>query len=315
MIKALVIGCGNMGALYDLHTDAIVTHAKALALDPRFSLSVFDMNKELAQEVASKYQAEQVEEITDAVLEKFDCVSICTPTDTHVPYLKQLFQSGVNMVICEKPVSNKNEELNEIHTLYKASGAKVMVNYLRRFQPAYAELKQSISDILKTERLTNLAIRYQRGFINNCSHAFDITEFLLDSTIELTGIKKHNNVADHFETDPTVSLNATWNNANVNVLGLSNVKFSHFEIDLYFEYHKVCIREAGQTIEVLKAETNERFLQPLKSIEQYTRTQCLKDNMQHVINHAYDILNGKISEDNFLRSVSLNQKMLTYLNN
>lgn len=315
MIKALVIGCGNMGALYDLHTDAIVTHAKALALDPRFSLSVFDMNKELAQEVSSKYQAEQVEEITDAVLGKFDCVSICTPTDTHVPYLKQLFQSGVNMVICEKPVSNKNEELNEIQALYKASGAKVMVNYLRRFQPAYAELKQSVSDILKTERLTNLAIRYQRGFINNCSHAFDLTEFLLDSEIELTGIQKHNSVADHFETDPTVSLNATWNNTNVNVLGLSNVKFSHFEIDLYFEYHKVCIREAGQSIEVLKAETNKRFLQPLKSIEQYTRTQCLKDNMHHVINHAYDILNGKISEDNFLRSVSLNQKMLTYLNN
>ena len=315
MIKALVIGCGNMGALYDLHTDAIVTHAIALALDPRFSLTVFDLNKELATEIALKYNVERIDEITSVSLSTFDCVSICTPTDTHVHYLNMAFAAGVKTILCEKPVSNKPEELRQITEAYHQSGARVLVNYTRRFQPAYAELKETVAYILKNETLTNLSVRYQRGFINNCSHAFDTIEFITGQELVLENLHLNNMVHDHFATDPTVSLTATWNNTNVSILGLNNVKFAHFEIDLYLTYHKIKISESGQTIEVLKANASDRFLQPLTKEENLTRTGCLKDNMRHVINHAHDILNGKISEDNFLRSVSLNKKMLTYLNN
>ena len=47
MFKALLIGCGNIGALYDFDNTQILTHAKGYALHPAFELTVFDINKEL----------------------------------------------------------------------------------------------------------------------------------------------------------------------------------------------------------------------------------------------------------------------------
>jgi hypothetical protein len=102
---------------------------------------------------------------------------------------------------------------------------------------------------------------------------------------------------------------------NINVHGLSDVMFAHFEIDLYFKYHKICIKESGQKIEIYKADQSDQYLQPLHIQEHLTRMDCLKNYMMPVIDHAAEILNGERQEDNFLGSVRLNKRMLTYTRN
>ena len=164
------------------------------------------------------------------------------------------------------------------------------------------------------ELLTNISIRYQRGFINNCSHAFDTIEFLTGSEIDLKEIKMHNIDFDHFINDPTISLQARWNKTNVSVTGLSKVRFSHFEFDLFFEYFKICIKNAGQNIEIFKAEKGEQLLLSLNIQDKYTRENCLKNYMEHVIENAYELLINNGQKDNFIQSVSLNQRMLNYIN-
>lgn len=315
MYKALVIGCGNIGAGYDLHNGKILTHTKALHLDKRFTLAVYDVNKSLTNKISDKYSCEVIKNIESNVLVKFDCVCICTPTDTHYHFLKTALRARVKLIICEKPISNSSKELRAAKAIYNKGNSKVLVNYIRRFQPAYLELKQTISNLLKKESLTNVTIRYQRGFVNNCSHAFDTIEYIMDCKFILTNIKTHNKVYDHFANDPTFSLQATWNKANVNITGLSNVKFTYFEIDLYFEYCRISIKNAGEKIEIYTAEKEKKRFQPLKLQDHLTHEDCLKDYMKYVINYAQDLLNKKDTSDNFLTSVGLNLRMLNYLNN
>jgi hypothetical protein len=311
--NALVIGCGKIGALYDFDTDQIQSHAKAFYLDPRFSLSVYDIDNAISNKIAVKYNCEALNIINEDNIKYFDCVSICAPTEMHFPLLKVATNAGIKVIICEKPVSNKIEELDKAKLIYSGS-SKILVNYIRRFQPCFIELKELLSTISSKEALTNIDIRYQRGFINNCSHALDLIEYLTESEINLSDIKKHNLISDHFVNDPTMSLQALWNGINVCIIGLSHVFFSHFEIDLFFEYHKICIRNAGNNIEIHKAEKGRDFLLPLKIQNEFTSSNCLDNYMVSVIERAYQLLIDSSQADNFLQSVNLNKKMLDYLN-
>jgi hypothetical protein len=211
-------------------------------------------------------------------------------------------------------VSSSEAELLELKKLYENKKSKIIVNYFRRFQPSFNWLKKFIEDLLISEKLTHVAIRYQRGFINNCSHAFDLISYLTSRPIDLRNLQKQNVVYDHFQNDPTLSLLANWNDVNVNVLGLSNVHFSHFEIDLYFSTFEIAIKESGDQIDIFESKIHEIFLNPLKCNKILSRKNCLKNYMLKVVDSALNLLNSESHEDNFIESVNLNLLMLKYLN-
>jgi predicted dehydrogenase len=313
MYRALIIGCGNIGALYDIDNDQVLTHAKAYAQHPAFSLTVFDPDKTLQARIAAKYNALTMQEPDEVTMKQFDCVSICSPTTTHAMWLKSAMQANVKVILCEKPVSNQSEELAELEAVYKTGHSAIMVNYIRRFQPAYLNLKNTITQLLQQEPLTNISIRYQRGFINNASHAFDLLQFLFDKPVALQQVHTSHVVNDHSPHDPTLTLTALWGNAGFNAHGLANVQFAHFEIDLYFGLHKIMITDAGKTIITLEAPLKGSFLQPL--VQKEIQHGCIANYMEHVIAHAAGLLEGKITKDNFLESVNLNQQMLNYIQN
>ncbi|MBX7046502.1 MAG: Gfo/Idh/MocA family oxidoreductase [Ignavibacteria bacterium] len=310
MYNALVIGCGNIGAGYDFNNGQVLTHAKALSLNKNFSFKIFDIDKNLAAKVSERYNCGVVNEISEDILKDFDLVSICSPTKTHFEYLTKCLDAKIKVIICEKPVSSNENDLPVLLERYNLGDSKVQVNYTRRFQPAYSQLKAKINTILEEEKLTNLSIRYQRGFLNNCSHAVDLVEFLTDKKIELKNIQKSNFIYDHFENDPTLTLSANWNETNINILGLSNILFPYFDIDFYFESSKIEIKELGRTIEILKSENHFTTLISKEIIKD-----AMKDNMINVLAEAEELLKDSSRKDNFLDAVQLNQKMLNYLNN
>lgn len=314
MKKALVIGLGNIGAGYDFDNEKILTHVKAYFLDPGFSLSVYDSDKNVSAKIAARYGCTVVDSIGKESLSPFDIVSICSPTDTHITLLKAAIEAKVKVIICEKPVSNNLNELDVIKSVYQNGASKVLVNYIRRFQRSYIDLKKKVLEILSEEKLTNVNIRYQRGFINNCSHAIDTIEFLTDSPIILIDIKKHNVIFDHFKNDPTLSMQAKWGETNVIITGLSHVSFSYFEFELYFEYHRVYVKNGGQNIEIDKAKSGKKFLQPLIIQEKLTQENCLENYMKNVIEYGDLLLDDTTKKDNFFQAVDLNHRMLNYIN-
>lgn len=313
MFKALVIGCGNIGAGYDFDNEKIMTHAKALSLNKNFELSVYDTDYSLATKVAAKYNCSIEQEINSEVVSKFDCISLCTPTPTHYSYLQLLFQNAIKLVICEKPVSNSLDELDSIASDYMQSSTKVLVNYVRRFQPKFSELKLLINELLQKEELLNINIKYQKGFINNCSHALDLLEFLINKPIDFTDIKKSNAIYDFLNSDPTPSMQALWNKTNVSIVGLTNINYGLLDIELYFQSTRIIIKDAGQTIEIDEMADKLKAFSLLKHHK--TISDCNKDFMVSIIQKAESFLNNQTVDDNFLSSIALNKKMLNYLYN
>jgi predicted dehydrogenase len=313
--KSLVIGCGNIGALYDLESDQILTHAKAFHNDERFSLTVFDIDQTISNKIARLYNCEVVDVIDREMLKQFDCISICTPTSTHNQYLKDGITAGVDLIICEKPVSDNSKELNDIREVYSANSTKILVNYIRRFQPAYQELKVELADFIGQKQVIAIDIRYSRGFLNNCSHALDILEYITNSEMILRNVRIDKKVYDVFKNDPTVSMQADWDGIPVNVSGLSNIKYNLFEIFIYFESHKVCITNNGQSIDIYEAQPINSPNPPLSISSKFAVRNGLRNYMENVINHGHNVLSSKNEEDNFLRSVKLIEQMLNYLKN
>lgn len=313
MFKALVIGCGNIGAGYDFDNEKIMTHTKALSLNKNFELSVYDTDYSLATKVAAKYNCSIEHEINSEVVSKFDCISLCTPTQTHYSYLQLLFQNAIKLVICEKPVSNSLDELDSITSDYKQSSTKVLVNYVRRFQPKFSDLKLLINELLQKEELLNVNIKYQKGFINNCSHALDLLEFLVNKPIDFTAIKKSNIAYDFLNSDPTLSMLAFWNKTSISIVGLTHINYGLLDIELYFQSTRITIKDAGQTVEIYQMENPSKvfsLLTPVKNL-----TECNKDFMVSIIQKAESFLNNQTVDDNFLSSIALNKKMLNYLYN
>src|SRR6478609_2245926 len=146
MFNALLIGCGNIGALYDINNDQVLTHAKALNEHPEFALNVFDTDAELAARIGTHYNVPYYSDITKVNIGSFDCVSVCSPTNTHYDILSHLLKEPLKLIICEKPVCNNTTQLETLAQLYENRSVKMMVNYIRRFLPAYSKLKQVVQD-------------------------------------------------------------------------------------------------------------------------------------------------------------------------
>lgn len=45
MLNALIIGVGNIGAMYDIDNEQISTYAKALSMDDDIRFDIFDINR------------------------------------------------------------------------------------------------------------------------------------------------------------------------------------------------------------------------------------------------------------------------------
>lgn len=72
-------------------------------------------------------------------------VSICTPTDTHVPLATAALEAGVH-VLLEKPVAVRAADVRRLRDAARASGRLCMPAMCMRFWPGWAWLKERVDD-------------------------------------------------------------------------------------------------------------------------------------------------------------------------
>jgi predicted dehydrogenase len=300
--KALIIGCGNIGAMYDFDSEAVLTHAKAFSCHPDIDFEVFDIDPAQSKKVAKRYHTKAINKIDSSVLADYDMVSIASSTAFHVDYLSMCFEAKVAVVICEKPISLSKEELLKVQKEYDKSDTKVLVNYFRRFQPSYLELKKAIQNNVKNESLKGISVRYHRGFINNASHAVDTINFLLDNTIEFKETNIFSHSYDHFEKDPTLSLFGKTNTSSINFYGVENLYYPTFEIDLFFDSTHISLLNGGKEISIRKG--NEITY---KNEDTFDRYMC------PVVDAGLQLLQKRTDNDNFQSAMMTNHDMLSIL--
>lgn len=298
MIKALVIGLGNIGAQYDFNKDEILTHVKAFSLREDVELSVFDVNFKLKNIILNKYKCLSFETYAEIDFRLFDIVSICTPTKLHSKILKDCLKVNLPVILCEKPIASDIFELDELKLLYEKSTSKVLVNYFRRFHPNYKDLQQVIKK--ENKKIIRIVVKYYKGWMNYASHALDIIQYLLNKELDFHNITETNRFIDFLSTDPSISLDIK-GNVNISCLAIESLN-ALWEVDFYFENFRVKLISGGQIIQLYKEN---------KLV--WAKENQLKDYMVGVLNEALFLLKEKNKNDNFIKSLELNKKMLSII--
>ena len=278
---------------------------------PAFDLSLYDPDPSLAHNSAKVLGLNTVEKISKSFLETCTCAVICSPTNTHFEYLSQFLNVGIPLIVCEKPVCASLEEVKKLRQLRKRSKSRVVINYTRRFQPSFEKLAKRFATQLTQESLRTISVRYQRGFLNNASHALDLIQFLTGWDILNAKVHPFQVVCDEFPNDPTLSGHGNWNGSALSILGLPNVQFSLFEIDFFFERSAIRLRDRGETIEFADSNEPSDYYAPLaaKKISQGNLQEPLKNLYRHVAKMACD----PAIPDNFEESLKLTKWILQIL--
>ncbi len=73
--------------------------------------------------------------------EEIDILDICLPTYLHADFAIKAMERGIN-VICEKPISLKEEDVERVYSAAKKNNVKFMVAHVLRFWPEYEVLKE-----------------------------------------------------------------------------------------------------------------------------------------------------------------------------
>ena len=68
--------------------------------------------------------------------EKLDILDICLPTYLHADYAIMAMEKGIN-VICEKPISLKEDDIQRVYSTAKKNNVKFMIAQVLRFWPEY----------------------------------------------------------------------------------------------------------------------------------------------------------------------------------
>ena len=184
-IKIAVIGAGIMGA----------DHARIVAEDlPGASLSVVcDMDLARAQAIADIYETEAATDPETTIARgDVDAVIVASPDFTHAPLSLACIAAG-KKVMCEKPLSQSSSECLGVMQAEEAAGKKhVMLGFMRRYDPAYIQMKRALTDGI-IGRALMLHNWHRNGstpatdftgamaITNSAPHEFHILRYLLDS--------------------------------------------------------------------------------------------------------------------------------------
>jgi UDP-N-acetylglucosamine 3-dehydrogenase len=180
MIKAAVIGVGNMGK----------HHARVYSeLDNAKLVAVCDINEKVGKEIATRFNCNFYKNYKEMIeKEDIDAVSVVVPTSLHKEISLDVIDYGKHILV-EKPLAESVESAKEIIETAKKKGVKLMVGHIERFNPVVRKLKE----LLKEGRLGDILtivirrvgmfppqIRDINVILDLAIHDIDVCNFLLD---------------------------------------------------------------------------------------------------------------------------------------
>ncbi|AVQ36941.1 Gfo/Idh/MocA family protein [Staphylococcus kloosii] len=108
-------------------------------------IGVQDINNELAQTVAHKFDIPNVYESYEEMFDDIDAVTICTPNKFHCDITVSALTAGVH-VFCEKPMAMKVDECQRMVQAAKQSNKLLAIGYHYRFTDAAISSKLAVDD-------------------------------------------------------------------------------------------------------------------------------------------------------------------------
>jgi UDP-N-acetylglucosamine 3-dehydrogenase len=196
-VKVGVIGCGLI---------AQTAHLPWYWENPTVEIvAVCADIEEQAKTAAKRWDAKQW--FTDykklLAIKEIDAVSICTPLWMHKEISVAASKAGKH-VLCEKPMARNSQEAKEMVDAAEAAGKKLMIGFMKRFNPGFLKIKEiidkgTIGKVYHTDIHWNLYFppnshvskifsedeRIGGGVVlDNCSHYIDLFRWLINSEVD-----------------------------------------------------------------------------------------------------------------------------------
>ena len=140
MLKIGLVGVGGISGAHIPAWDA---------MEDVELVAICDIRPERMEPYPDKHQYTDFDEML--AKEEIDILDICLPTYLHVDYAVKAMEKGIH-VICEKPISLKEEDVERAYSTAKKMNVKFMVAQVLRFWPEY-ELLKEIYDTQKYGKL------------------------------------------------------------------------------------------------------------------------------------------------------------------
>ena len=173
-LSVLITGCGSIGK----------RHARVLRELGIRDLRACDPNSTARRETEKLDCDIRLYDSYDKGLsENPDTVLICTPPQMHVPMATQAVLAGCH-VMCEKPVSDSNEGLEELAALATESGKKIMIGLCFRYHDGIVKARKYLDEgrigrlaairALMGEHLPSIRPDYRDLHVTHSTGAFDL---------------------------------------------------------------------------------------------------------------------------------------------
>jgi len=154
-IRAAIIGLGRIASLLeeDTRREKPCTHAGAIAANPDCVLAGgCDTNEERRALFDERWGAPVYTSAAEMIrTQNPKILVIATHPDSHYEYCRLAADSGVPVVICEKPLADNIREARKIERLAKG-GTVILTNHERRYSADYIKAKE----ILASQQLGSL---------------------------------------------------------------------------------------------------------------------------------------------------------------
>lgn len=180
-LRVGVIGAGVMGS----------DHARIIRSEVAGAELVAVADADLSRAEAAAQGARVMDDAAALIASPdVDAVIVASPDGTHHALTMAAIAAG-KPVLCEKPLATSGQECLEIVAAERAAGrALVHVGFMRRFDPAYRELKAAMAGPLGAPQLLLCQHRHQTApdwftaemvVTNSFVHEIDICRWLLEA--------------------------------------------------------------------------------------------------------------------------------------
>jgi predicted dehydrogenase len=252
-LSVAIIGCGNFGAVKDLHTNnnMVFTHLKAYQLSKGFKVvGCIDKDSSKLRKIRRFNTEIETYNSYEVMFKEIvpDIVSIVTPDETHEKILYDLAKYPIKLVFCEKPLSLSYRSVLAINRLYKKKKIAIQVNYSRRFIKEFGQLKEKI-DNNEFGEIRKIVIHYNGGLYHNGSHFIDFLFYLFGEPWKTRAI---NSIKSDSKNDDTVTGIISYKKPcrfDVVLVGHDIYSDPFSEVEFFFEEGRVRLKMGGSIIE------------------------------------------------------------------
>ena len=186
MVNLAVIGTGRIGRMHAFNIATRIEEARLVA--------VADIVVDSARSCGSQLGLTKIYDDPRKVLDdaEVDAVLICTATNTHAELIEAAAEAGKH-IFCEKPIALDLAPIDSALAKVAAAGVKLQVGFNRRFDPAFAAVRNADIGERHILRITSRdpsppPIEYVRVsgglFLDMMIHDFDMARFIVGREVE-----------------------------------------------------------------------------------------------------------------------------------